>query len=504
MPFRRASVSPTAVQPSKRSRQPLALLVDTGLPTATATAVVATAYGSTAIASALSPTTATQATTAARIAAVAACEGPWATVDGRNDDADGPDPMLFVLVVSLPAGGTQFEREMTGALVTTTALLLAACLAVASLSRLHDAGTAAEPKGRKTARRVGVVLLTLVLGYHGPNVVNGATTLLAGAPSAAPARAVGVATAAAVLGATVGVFFPLWRRFDANLLEFPNGVPTHGEAFAAVQRSLAPLYDAGRELADPVTRLPTAEDLAVAHAIAVLTGLRPPTPNGCVGVAVATAVVALAHLAYLGKYRPYGVALEQGLAVVNGVVQLAVAVLSAAAVKSPAMTKPLGYTLVAADAMFFVQLLVLGIVGLRGDLARWRAATRPTPDTSLQQQQQPLLAVPGATAADADNAVSLVATAGPPAVACHPPIAVPAPAPAADASAPRPVNPLGASGTGDAASHPGGSLTRSPVPAPPTNPGLRREYGGASPATGGWRGASPAASQSKFPAVAGS
>ena len=39
--------------------------------------------------------------------------------------------------------------------------------------------------------------------------------------------------------------------------------------------------------------------------------------------------------------------------------------------------------------------------------------------------------------------------------------------------------------------------------APPTNPGLRREYGGARPATGGWRGASPAAAQSKFPAVAG-
>ena len=479
--------------------------MDTGLPTATATAVVATAYGSTAIASAVSPTTATQATTAARIAAVAACEGPWATDDGGNDDADGPDPMLFVLVVSLPAGGTQFEREMTGALVTTTAVFLAACLAVASLSRLHDAGTAAEPKERKTARRACVVLLTLVLGYHGPNVVNGATTLLAGAPSTADARAVGAATAAAVLGATVGVFFPLWRRFDANLLEFPNGVPAHGEAFAAVQRSLAPLYDAGRELANPVTRLLTAEDLTVAHAIAVLTGLRPPTPNGCVGVAVAAAVVALAHLAYLAKYRPYGVALEQGLAVANGVVQLAVAVLSAAAVKSPAaMTKPLGYTLVAADAMFFVQLLVLGAVGVRGDLTRWRAATRPTPDTSLQQQQQPLLAVPGATAADADNAVSLVATAGPPAVACHQPIAVPVPAPAADASAPRPVNPLGASGTGDAASHPGGSLTRSPVPAPPTNPGLRREYGGARPATGGWRGASPAASQSKFPAVAGS
>jgi len=178
------------------------------------------------------------------------------------------------------------------------------------------------------------------------------------------------------------------------------------------------------------------------------------------------------------------VALEQGLAVANGVVQLAVAVLSAAAVKSPAaMAKPLGYTLVAADATFFVQLLVLGAVRLRGDLARWRAATRPTPDTSLQQQQQPLLAVPGATAADADNE----------------PIAVPAPAAVA-----RQVNPLGASGTGDAASHLGGSHTRSPVPAPPTSPGLRREYDGAIPATGGWRGASPAASQSKFPAVAGS
>ena len=75
-------------------------------------------------------------------------------------------------------------------------------------------------------------------------------------------------------------------------------------------------------------------------------------------------------------------ALEQGLAVANGVLQLAVAALSAASAKSPAaMTKPLGYTLVAADAMFVVQLLVLGVVRVRGDLARWRAATRPTPDT---------------------------------------------------------------------------------------------------------------------------
>ena len=362
--------------PPERRVGATAAIIAAGIPESAATAVVATAYGSTVVAGLLSPTTASQATSAARVAGVGVCAG-------AEDDGDEPDPMLFVAVVPIGAlGTTPFERRAAGAMISTVALLLAACGVAAVLSRNTDAGTEAEPKNRKTARRIAVILVALLLAYHGPNVTNLATTVLVGAGTASSRIVAGVA--AVVVAAVSGAcFFPLWKKFDANLVEFPNGVPAHGEAFAAVQRSLEPLYDAARALADPMTRLLTAEDLAVAHAIAVLTGIRPSSPGACTGVGVAVIAVAAAHLFYLGRWRPYGVALEHWLAVANGVMQLALGVLSAAAVNHPAaMAKPLGYTLVAADAMFFVQLLVLAGATLTGKLAAGRAATRPSPDTA--------------------------------------------------------------------------------------------------------------------------
>ncbi len=141
-------------------------------------------------------------------------------------------------------------------------------------------------------------------------------------------------------------------------------------------------------------RMHVFEDVAVAYVTAALSGVYPSSTSGCTWLCFALLAVAVIHLCYVLLVRPFAVRLEQWLAVINGVLSTGVAVcavwtrLANDNRRNGPSTLAMAYCVLAANAFYFIQLVVLTIGAATQSYARRSHHTK--------EVASPLLLVPPA------------------------------------------------------------------------------------------------------------
>jgi hypothetical protein len=127
---------------------------------------------------------------------------------------------------------------------------------------------------------------------------------------------------------------------------------------------LVSFYEGSRDETVWYIRLHVFEDILAAFLIAGLSGAYPSTASGCTAVCLALLAIVLGQLSFTVLLRPYKSRLEQGLAVVNAVIEVCVAVCALWSRWSAgqAASTAIGYCLLLANA--FVQLVLLATAAI--------------------------------------------------------------------------------------------------------------------------------------------
>ena len=197
----------------------------------------------------------------------------------------------------------------------------------------------------------------------------------------------------------------------------PGPADSDAVAAAAVSLSLrgklrdgiwSPFHDGSRDDKDLKVRMFFFEDLAVAFALGALSGIHPLTEFGCKAVAGAMVVVTALHLGYTAFLRPQAKRIEVIFAIINAVALLTFSVVTTAIVvfQWTQALDTLGYMMTGINAALIVQVVILGLFGLKS----WR---------SERSNQNPSPNGTGTTSSGPSSA------AGPPAATSAPLLAVP-------------------------------------------------------------------------------
>ena len=355
--------------------------------------VVTAVYATSAVGGLVSPTSANKPAGVARLVAAATCAAAFGDAADVDSPADEP-PGLPQLV---PAGSAERgEADLRASLLLTTGVLVGAVL-VSVLAALRTT------RANSVLSSCAAALTALGLTYLGPDVTQYAVTLLAhGAESASTGVAVACVAASVATTAVVGRVC-LWPSAE-------------GAAGGGLQHRLregvwSPFHDGSRDGSVLRLRAYVFEDIAVGTLLAALSGVRPTTEPGCRAVAASMLVLTLGHAAYTGIVRPQLLRVDLVFAAVNAAVLLAIALLTAVVVflRLRSALEPLGYVLVAVDAVFFVQIVVLGYFGLRTWCATEKPSARQPPTDG---GVDPLLAVPMVAMAEHAAVVNPLAQQG--------------------------------------------------------------------------------------------
>ena len=303
----------------------------------------------------------------ARLAAAATCGAAFGDDGDDGDDAVVEPPGLPMLA---PSGADERgETDLGWSLLVTAAVTVVACgVSIAVEGRPLPAGVA---KRGAVASGCGAALASIALAYLAPNVLQYGVTLAVHG-SLPPSLPVGAGCGAAVLLLASGVFVVCLPPSGGG-----GGAPELASARPPTMRERlragvwAPFYDCSRDESVLRLRLCGFEDLAVAGAIAALSGVHPTSEFGCRAVAASMLLTAVLHAAYTVALRPLKEATELKFAVLNAAILVAMAALTMAIVVRgwQSAIEPLGYALAVIDALFFVELGVLGVGELREALA---------------------------------------------------------------------------------------------------------------------------------------
>jgi hypothetical protein len=164
--------------------------------------------------------------------------------------------------------------------------------------------------------------------------------------------------------------------------------------------ALSPLWNGSRDLGHLSTRLLVVEDVAVAHVIGALSGVRPGEVQGCRGVAGCMIAVSLGHLGYLLVFRPHNRRLDQGVAFLLASLQVLIAVAVAMALASGHTSDEhwsmrfLAGAQLAFDAAAVVSLFFVAVVALVHDVCGDTSSAQQGDFTQKQSDGGPLLSVP--------------------------------------------------------------------------------------------------------------
>lgn len=257
--------------------------------------------------------------------------------------------------------------------------------------------------------RVTFGVALTVNSYFLPSVAEFATTMLR---HAASSYSTTVSTVIAGLGAAVGiaacVVTPLWLAWRAlqelrgaeaceqgrGSSDADSGTPAKGSQSLLLQRAESILRDRVELVAVPVlegTRslhpciaLCYFEDLLVAVAIGVISGLRPFSSGECPSSALALSVVAFLHLVFIVITRPYLERLDMAFAGVGALLQFVQCGLGYALLTSradPSWSASFNVVSYVQASVFFVQAVVVAIVFVWRWLRLNRASTSRHHDT---------------------------------------------------------------------------------------------------------------------------
>jgi hypothetical protein len=355
------------------------VLRNLGLSPSDARAVVATVYGSSVVAAAFSPTTANKGAVVSQIMTSAECRvfaGDPATTGGTGSSSgnDGtgsnrssveaaeegqvPAPDFMSLVPGLPfvqsdrvsvRPATSFIGATVNALLTTAACSLVVGALVLVLAR----ATVSSDSSSGVVTSCLLALQSLSLSYYAPNVVSAAVAVVLHGQLI-------LAQAAAAISAIVCLV-----AFSATFVFCLPSAPTHGPFRRRLHEVLFSYVEGSRDPTKVLVRMFFFEDVAVAMLFALLGGIKPRSIDGCTIVSGGMIAVGVVHLAYLVLLRPYGSRLEQILAVSGGGGLLTLGVIAIAAMKQPSLVTTLGVVQLLIDAFFFVQVGILGVMGVR-------------------------------------------------------------------------------------------------------------------------------------------
>jgi len=273
-------------------------------------------------------------------------------------------------------------------------------------------------------------LYALVLAFYGPN-----TTQLAVEVNVIADGSGGIAPPVIAVVSVAVQLVLLAPAVHAIVRPPPAIHGGGGDRRAAVHHALyafvSPLAATARTTADRVVRVVALEDIAFAHCIAFIAGLRPRDRPTCSALIATIAVLTVLHLAYLVIVKPYASRAELAFALIVAVGIAAQVVAALFVLYDRAQPAALGAVGVALDVVFFVQLGVLAGIEIW-----WAVRRRCKDDHDERLHDGPISAV--------DVPLLLVPAAAGPA-ASHPPsqddggasaITAPHPLPAAAAANP--------------------------------------------------------------------
>ena len=314
------------------------------------------------------------------------------------DDAGFVDPPG--LPALLPAGiATEGEVELLKSLVLTSAVTVVSIL----ISVVFAVVVRTVPKTSTIGSALAAAFAAVGLTYLGPNVVQYSATLLAhGSSSSVVGLAAACAGAVAVpMVTTCWVVWPPHSR--ANDGSSPSVRDRLREGVWSV------FHEGSRDGSVLKLRMYFFEDLAVAVGLGALSGIHPTTILGCRAVAASMLVLGMVHLAYIVVVRPHAGRVDLAFAVGNAVVVsvIGVGVVIIVFLELRSAVEPLGYLLIAVDALVFVQLVVLGVIGAKEACSQGhgeRGAGNVDPDGAGTSTATPLLVVPVASPPPAEAA----------------------------------------------------------------------------------------------------
>jgi hypothetical protein len=205
------------------------------------------------------------------------------------------------------------------------------------------------------------------LTFFGPTILGTSVTLL---------RFPGVSGSSAAVGVTAGI--TVLGIAACTLWVFRRQRPTDVARPAWIDRLrddvLVSFYDGARDKDTWYVRMYVLEDIAAAYVTAALSGLYPSTAEGCTALCFALLAVATAHSVYVLIVHPYEQPVEQWLSVCNAFIVVGVAGCSIWTQLSndsdDAGTIAMGYCILAANAFYFVQLMVLATTAATARLPR--------------------------------------------------------------------------------------------------------------------------------------
>lgn len=319
-----------------------------GVRVSVALALTQTAYGGAAVAGAISPTTANKPTAVSRLLSSVQCGS------GADSGINVPDAsQLFPGFVTIGDGDA---GTVAGMLVSTMVCLV--CVAMVNVAvAVKWPGDDGEPLSLFAS--LCVAAHGIGLSYIGPNVANAAVTLLTVGDASAMSRIVAVVSCG-VVGANTTV--TLWASLQRA---GPASVGLRGKLSHQWQSFVAGSRDADRS----IVRLYIFEDIGVALTLACVSGVVTASIALCVSVSCLMTVVTAVHVVYLIVVRPYHSRAEQWLANANAMILIVIAALTdcimfrnvsqGTSESDDSLLQALGVALLAANAFFFVQALVL-------------------------------------------------------------------------------------------------------------------------------------------------
>ena len=218
---------------------------------------------------------------------------------GYCETIDDLNSLLYVPYEPVALGSPEpVAAAINGAVIFTTGLMATTFVAFLLTGYLGNQ-TGASAINRGMAR-----VVTSIMAYYGPNIVEIATSSIGHFSSSEKALAI---TAMAVWNAA---FF--WAAYQVYRKVSKDEVS---------KLSLLPFYEPTRDFESKPIRLLVLADMAVAYVLAMLSGMKP-NAQSCGIIATSMLMVSIGYLGYVVGFRPYRSKLDQGFVMVNALLQI--------------------------------------------------------------------------------------------------------------------------------------------------------------------------------------
>lgn len=279
-------------------------------------------------------------------------------------DADAPSVFEHPI---RPAVGTGPKSQFAGAAVASACLVALSGAAVLSLGTSNAAAGRETPTdnagGKLTPRHVVGITAAIVVAYFSPGVAGAATSSARHGTNAQTTAAIAAGVALCIVIGVVGAFAACLLLRHAQLV----AIPPYGTVLRSIETrpyyvaTVAVFVDAARDLDVLACRSVYFEDVVFGVLVAVVGGWEPTSSGDCWRIALALALLAALHLAYLAVLRPYAALFDAAFAVANGVCVAGLAVIALASPGSVAFE----LCVYLQTVLFFVQPLAAVVVALR-------------------------------------------------------------------------------------------------------------------------------------------